>query len=166
MNWKRTATLGVIGGTLITLLARASTSVVAPPTTAAPAQTTNATPAVMPEVDRLHERLSAPITPAAPSRNLFTFRETAPVPRAPIARVETPMRPAAPMPPALTLIGFADEAGPDGAIRTAIISGSGGLHFVRVGDAISAGYRVAAIGDDFVEVSGPPDAAPLQLRLK
>jgi hypothetical protein len=166
MNWKRTATLGVIGGTLITLLARASTSVVAPPTTPVPVQSTNATPAVMPEVDRLHERLSAPIELAAPSRNLFTFRETAPVLRTPVARVETPTRPPAPLPPALALIGFAEEAGPDGPVRTAIISSPGGLHFARVGDTIVGDYRLAAIGDDSIDVSGPANAATVQLRLK
>ena len=71
-----------------------------------------------------------------------------------------------PQAPALTLVGLAEEAGPDGPIRTAIISGVGGLHFVRVGEAIVGGYRLTAIRDDSVEVSDAANAAPFQLRLK
>jgi hypothetical protein len=167
MDWKRTATLGVIGGTLVTLLARASTSVVAPPAIPSPVQAAHDTPAVLPEVDRLHQRLSAPVTPMAPARNLFAFGSKAPVPREPVARLEAlPAPPPMPQPPALTLVGLAEEAGPDGPIRTAIISGVGGLHFVRVGEAIVGGYRLTAIRDDSVEVSDAANAAPFQLRLK
>ncbi len=44
-------------------------------------------------------------------------------------------------------------------MRTAILSDADGLHFVKVGDAVANGYRVTAIREDAVELSGPRGSA-------
>lgn len=174
MNWKRIATLGVMGGTLVTLLARASTSVApaAMPVPAGPL-TTPAAP-VFPEVERLRARLRAPIVPAAPTRNLFAFKRVerkfpaspaAPAP--PATPAATAVAAAAPVPrtPGLTFVGLAEDPGPDGPVRTAILSGGRDLHFAKTGDAIGA-YRVAAIGADALELIAVDDGASFVLTLK
>lgn len=171
MNWKRIATLGVMGGTLVTLLARASTSVApaAMPVPAGPVSTPVAP--VFPEVERLRARLRAPIVPAAPTRNLFAFKRverTLPAsPVAPAAPAAAPAAAAAPVPrtPGLTFVGLAEDPGPDGPVRTAILSGGRDLYFAKIGDAIIA-YRVAAIGADALELIATDDGASFVLTLK
>ena len=137
MNWKRTATLGVVGGTLVTLVGRERRrqlmrrrAIAARAASSRPATRRRCSP----EIARLHERLSAPIAPTAPARNLFRIQlDSSASAREPVAR----RRSAAgadqsmPQPPALTLVGLAEEAGPRRADPTAIISGVGGLHFVK-----------------------------------
>lgn len=176
MNWTRTATLGVCGGLLVTLFARASTSVLTPPAVpvAVPARPDPAP--LFADVERLRERLRASVATAEPSRNLFSFHHgTGPASQA-ATRPEThPGTPAAASPaaavasrpaaPALDFVGLAEEAGPDGPVRTAILSGAGGLHFVKPGDTV-AGLHVVAIRDAVVELSAGGTDAPLVLTLK
>lgn len=75
-----------------------------------------------------------------------------------------PVPPATHVPP-LAFIGLVDDIGQEGRVRTAILSGAGGLHFVEVG-AVVAGYRVTAIRDDAVELTGPDDGTPVVLTFK
>jgi hypothetical protein len=52
------------------------------------------------------------------------------------------------------LIGVAENATPDGTVRTAIITAEGGeLFMLVVGEAIGARYKVQAIGADSVQLA-------------
>lgn len=173
MNWQRIATLGVMGGTLVTLLARASTSGVPSPAPLPAGATPRPTAPVFPDVARLRQRLRAPIVPAAPTRNLFTFARTGRPPaagppaadaRAAAADVAPPAVAAPPAPP-LTFVGLAEDPGPAGPVRTAILSSGHDLHFARIGDVIGA-YRVSAIGLDAVELIDTGDGSSLVLALE
>jgi hypothetical protein len=64
------------------------------------------------------------------------------------------------------LIGFAEDAGPDGAIRTAIISGQGQVYLVGEGDTVAWIYRVEKILPDSVELFDSTGGPTLRLALK
>jgi len=121
-------------------------------------------------VDRLHDHLASPIAPIASGRNLFEFRRVEVAPPAPVpppsASAAAPLSPPVRSAPPMTLIGLAVDRGPDGPVRTAIILARGDLHLARIGDVVTAGLRVAAIGEDRVELSGLPDEPHVVLTLK
>ena len=172
MNFKRTATIVVVGGALLAWLAGAASSnrESAPPpiVRTAPIEVRGAELAT--EIARLHERLRPSATPRQPGRNLFMFR--APVrsaaPAPPIdgpkpALVET----AGPLAqPSLKLAGLAEDAGPDGPVRTAIIAGDGQLFLVKEGENVTPRYRVARISTDVVELTDVLDGTIRRLALK
>lgn len=176
MNWQRIALLGVLGGTLVALIARAATPVPPPaaslsPTLLPPAPAVP-TAAMFAEIDKLRSRLRAPIQPAAPTRNLFAFRPrvSSTVRPARVARATAPepivaVPPPARRPPAYTLIGLAEDTGPDGPIRTAILSGGSGVIFAKVGDQVGE-YRVTAIAADALQLTAADDPTPQVLTLK
>ena len=171
MNLKRAATIVVVGGALAAWLAAAATSgnrEVAPPLVVE-------TPAVdvhgaelAAEVARLHERLRPDAAPQH-TRNLFTFAIQKPrlaavvAPPAP-ALTEAPRPPIAP--PPLKLVGVAEDAGPNGPERTAIISGVGQLFLVKEGESVTSRYRVAKVSADVVELADADDGTTLRLALK
>jgi hypothetical protein len=105
---------------------------------------------------RLRERLASAPRPQMPHRNPFIF-EARPVPlprplasRPDPAVVPEPLRPPE---PALSLIGIAEDQGPKGLVRTAIITGDADTVFVlAVGDTLLDRYTVEAIGADAVEL--------------
>jgi hypothetical protein len=116
------------------------------------------------EISRLRDRLHPTTTPQQPARNLFQFN-AAPAARAITGRAVTPENEAALLPPsappavaAMTLIGIAEDPGPAGMIRTAIISGFGELFLARQGDAVTSRYRVANISSDVVELRDVDDS--------
>ena len=158
MNWKRTATIVVVGGVLLAWLAGAATSnrPVAPPpiVRSSPIEVRGAELAS--EVARLHVRLRPTTTPNQPGRNVFLFR-AAPVRQQPLALPApkpalTEVAPAPIAQPALKLSGVAEDAGADGPVRTAIISGEGQLFMVKEGDTVTPRYRVVKISADVVEL--------------
>jgi len=173
MNLKRTATIGVVGGALAAWLASAATSnrpiprplvIPEPPIDLRGAELAE-------EIARLHERLRPTTTPGQPGRNLFSFR--APRARAaateiatppPASITETPL--ARPAQPPLKLAGIAEDEGPDGPVRTAIISGDGQLFMAKEGDAVTLRYRVAKISADVVELTDLTDNSIRRLALK
>ena len=172
MNLKRTATIAVIGGALIAWLAGAATSnhPIAPPpiATVQPIDVEGA--ALANEIARLHDRLKPDAKPAGPGRNLFAFRaapvRSAPPPiAAPIAALSE-AAPMAPAPPPLTLEGIAEDAGADGPVRTAFISGGGQFFMVKEGESITPRYRVAKISADVVELSDEADHSTRRLALR
>lgn len=175
VDWKRVAVLGVLGGTLVTLLARAAGSPTPPPIVAPPPPPVEDTASLFADVDRLRERLRSPVQNATPSRNLFAFRSTAPVaPRkassssAESAGTPIPVPEPSTRTPPLSLIGLAEHAGPSGPVRTAILSDGGGLHFAEVG-VVVAGYRLSAIREDAVELiaaDGVASGTPIVLTFK
>ena len=67
--------------------------------------------------------------------------------------------------PTLKLLGIAEDAGPDGPTRTAIVSDSGAMVFVKEGDAVSH-FRVTRIAADVVEFTNVDDNTILRLALK
>jgi hypothetical protein len=71
--------------------------------------------------------------------------------------------------PTLTLAGIAEDPGPEGTVRTAIISGSGQLFLAKQGDAVAdrgSTYRVEQIFEQSVELTDLNGGATLRLTLK
>lgn len=175
MNFKRTALLVVVVGALAVWLAAAATSDRRDATqlaVAAPTPIDASSVALAREIARLRDRLR-PGVPPHHGRDLFQFAPVASV--APHAVAATPVRPvlpvlndatAAPQQPALTLIGIAEDATPDGPVRTAIISGSGQLFLVKEGDRVTPRYLVAQISTDVVELTDATDHSARRLALK
>lgn len=125
------------------------------------------------EIDRLHDRLSPAARPSH-SRDLFRFN--APRPRrstqaaaAASAANVAPVTAAAPVqeqPPALQLIGVAEDAAPDGVVRTAILSGLGDVFLVKAGDVISGRFRVDQIAADAVQLTTISTSSVTTLALR
>jgi len=173
MNLKRTATIGVVGGALAAWLASAATS-----NRPLPPPSITRTPPIdlrgaelADEIARLRERLRPTTTPNQPGRNLFTFRAARSRPAAAAAEpahaaaiTEAPV--ARPALSPLKLAGIAEDPGPDGPIRTAIISGDGQLFMVKEGDAVTLRYRVAKISTEVVELTDLTDNSVRRLALK
>ena len=177
MNFQRIVILGGVLGGLAALVAGASTSgpsrtVVAPAPTSVAVELSGQELAA--QISRLHERLRPDVPPMRPTRNLFRFSTarattaTASAPPSP-ERLAEPIVGAVSAPaPAWTLIGIAEDVGGDGrAVRTAILSGTGGLRLVKSGEALADGYRVREISDDGVELTAASGEAPaVRLALK
>jgi hypothetical protein len=172
MNWKRIATLGVFGGALAVWLAGAATSnarrpidaIVAKPT---PVELHGAELAA--EIARLRDRLRPTTEPQQPGRNLFQFsRRESSMPASTPAVAATPTEAPAlvPPPPALKLVGVAEDEGPDGPIRTAIISAFGQLYFVKPGDTVGSRYRVEVVSGEVTELTDLVDSTKLRIALQ
>jgi hypothetical protein len=162
MNLKRTATIVVVCAVLAAWLAGASTSnrALPPPIATAPHPIEARGAELAGEIARLRERLRPTASPRQPARNLFAFRSTRPGPVVAPAVIETgsaiadaPAVPAAPF----KLAGIAEDDGPDGPERTAIISGTGQLFMVKEGDDLTSRYRVTRISADVVELTDLTD---------
>lgn len=166
--WKRAAMFGVSAGALAILFTRVASVAPLPDVPPAPQPGAAAVAALAADVERLHQRLQAPIVPIESARDPFTFRLSRPA-----AGRRTAAAPASalaePAPraggPALRLVGLATDDRSGGIVRTAIVSGPDGLRFVTVGDAVGAGYYVVAIQDAAVEL-GAPDLPSVVLELE
>jgi hypothetical protein len=106
---------------------------------------------------RLRTRMAQAPVPDQNPRNPFAFgaapRRTRPdasvVHAAVVAEELAPVVP----PPALILMGVAEETSPAGPRRTAIIAGDAdALYMVTEGDSIAGRYKVTKIGADAVEL--------------
>jgi hypothetical protein len=171
MNLKRAATIGVAGAALAAWLAAAATSgrrdvPIAPLAIAQPVDARGE--ALAAEIARLHERLRPDAPPRMPGRNLFQFSapRSSAVGSARAALTEAPVAAPAPLLPPLKLSGIAEDAGPDGPLRTAIISGFGQLFLVKEGESVTTRYRVSRISPDVVELTDAIDGSTLRLALK
>ena len=174
MHWKRIFTFVAIGGGLAALATSATTArrrvVTIPPETAEMKATEARGAALDAEIQRLRERLHPTAVPQRPPRDLFSFeRRSAALPAtaaapAPIAPVEAPVLPA---PPALTLIGLAEDQDDDGrVVRMAIISGDRELFMVKEGQPVTARFKVGKISGETVELVDVNDNTILRLALK
>jgi hypothetical protein len=159
MNLKRTATITVVGGALAAWLAGAATSSrpMAPPIVAPAAPIEARGAELANEIAKLHERLRPTATPRQPGRNLFIYHAVAPRAAAPTAPAPTPALtetlPAfTPPQPSLKLAGIGEDAGADGPVRIAFISGEGQLFMVKEGENVTPRYRVTRISADVVEL--------------
>ena len=126
---------------------------------------------VQAQAARLRQRLSAAPTQPSPQRNPFLFEPRSAAPARPAPRriaepaiVEGPV--ALPEVP-LALIGVAEDKGPNGLTRTAIVSDDAEAVFVvTVGQTILDRYRVEAIGADAVELKDVLTNAVRRLALR
>jgi hypothetical protein len=173
MKMKRVLVFGVVGAALIAWFAAASTTgnrrIAVPVAHSATAVELRGRELAA-EITRLRERLRPSATPQMPGRNLFEFSRrpsaAAVAPVAPPAPVVSDPAPAAPRPAPLKLVGIAEDAGPDGAIRTAIISGAGQLFMAKLGEPVTLRYKVTAIAIDRAELTDLGDSSTLTLVLK
>jgi hypothetical protein len=170
MNPMRTATMLVVGAAAAALVAGAATSNrdVPPPPVVVPVPIDARGADLAREISRLHERLQPDATPRQPGRNLFSFRAT---PKRAMPTVAEPRaalteKPAPLAEPALRLAGIAEDAGPDGPVRTAFISGEGQLFMVREGENVTLRYRVTKISTDVVELTDVGDGTIRRLAMK
>ncbi len=175
MNVKRTLALGVVGGALAVWLAAASTSTNPPATSliVTPPRVVDQSGAELAaEIARLRERLRPSAQPAQ-ARNLFRYQ-----PRS-AAGSSVAVEAAAPMPPTppsgarapsvvvpLTLVGMAEDPGDAGPVRSAILSGFGGLFIVKDGDAVADRYRVVKVGADGIDLIDISTHASLHIPVK
>jgi hypothetical protein len=107
--------------------------------------------ALVKEIARLHDRAGAGVPPRL-ARNLFHF--VAPPRPSPVALVVNRATDASePVPPpALKLIGVAEDTAAGGLIRTAIIAGPGQVYVVKEGERVTSRYLVARISSEVVEL--------------
>jgi hypothetical protein len=173
MNVKRIAAIGAVGGVLAVWLAAASTMLTQPVVDTSERRTEAVElrgAALAAEITRLRERLRPTSAPQLPSRNLFEFSRTAPGRAAPPAPPDLPAaeapRPVPAAPPPLRLVGMAEDAGADGPVRTAIISGFGQLFTVKEGERVTARYQVARISGEAAELRDLGDNSTITLVLK
>jgi hypothetical protein len=174
MNMKRTVTIVVGGAALLAWLAGAATSnhTIPPVVVTEPAPIEARGAELANEIARLQERLRPSATPRQPGRNLFAFRAMAARPPAPVVAPTaarpalTEMLPLAPALPALKLAGIAEDAGADGPVRTAIISGEGQLYLAKEGENVTPRYRVVRISPDVVELIDVIDNSTRRLALR
>ncbi|HWF86296.1 MAG TPA: hypothetical protein VG222_15660 [Vicinamibacterales bacterium] len=173
MNLKRTATFGVVGGAFAAWLAAAATSGVrdAPtPASVRPTQIDSRSAELATEVARLHERLRPTTAPRQPARDLFRFStpkpKPAPVKASHAALTEAAAAPAPLPPPPFKLSGIAEDAGLEGPIRTAVISGPGQLFLVKEGEMVTPRYRVVRISADVVELLDVGTSLSLRLAMR
>ena len=173
MHWKRTATIGVIGGALAVWLAGAATSNrrVVDTTIATPTPIELRGAELADEIARLRERLHPVAEPQQPARNLFQFSSrtaaaSSRVDRQAPAVSEAPAPLPAPAAPPLTLVGIAEDPGQDGPVRTAIISGLGQLFFVKEGDSVAGRFRVQRLSGEVAELTDLADSTIHRLALK
>jgi hypothetical protein len=170
MTRQRTAAIVLVGGALAAWLAGAATSNrdAAGPIVFMPSPIDRQGATLANEIARLHERLRPAAAPRQPGRNLFTFRRApapaAPAPPPPAALTERPV--VVPVQPALKLAGVAEDPGPDGPVRTAIISGDGQLFLAKEGDQVTPRYRVLRISGEVVELVDLGDGSLRRLALK
>jgi hypothetical protein len=171
MNVRRIVVLGIAAGALAAWWASASTATRAPIANpmrrATPVETRGDELAA--EIARLRSRLRPTTPPQASSRNLFEFSRSAPragaaAPTA-IDVTETPPPVAPPL--SLRLVGIAEDTGPDGTLRTAILSSSAGqLIFAKPGERVIDRYEVARISGEAAELTDLQDHSTLTLVLK
>jgi hypothetical protein len=167
MSLRMGAWLGALALTIAWLFA----SVGEPPAARDRVSSPTAQPAPSPTPSQFTQRLqrglrSAPSAPR-PRRNPFQFGNQ-PQPTAPSASetpVYTPPPSVAPPAPAMTLAGIGTTETPEGPVRTAVVSASGRVWLVKIGEELPTGLRVARIADDHV-VLVDASGAEMTLHLK
>lgn len=122
------------------------------------------------QASRLRQRMSQAPAPHPDVRNPFAFGAP---PRPHRASAEAPApavveaAPALPAPPALTLMGIAEESTAQGIRRTAVIGGDGEtLFLVLEGQSVGDRYKVTRIGADAVELEDVITKAYRRLALR
>jgi hypothetical protein len=119
---------------------------------------------------RLRDYLEQAPSPDRSGRNPFSFGRRAPRsrPTADVVDVDPPAPPVElrPSRPELSLVGIAEDRGPDGPVRRAIIAGMGQLFIVAAGGRLTPRFLVVTIGADAVEIADEEDGATFRLALR
>lgn len=176
MTSRKTAAYGVGAALLVTYFAAANMPSPDPPPARERAQPAPATDTLAVEVRaqaaRLRARMAEAPTPQAHPRNPFAFGAV-PVAQASASAIvhaavaEDAPAPAVDPPPALTLMGIAEESSPAGPRRTAVIGGPGDeIYMVIEGQAIGTRYKVTRIGADAVELEDLVSKAYRRIALR
>ena len=178
MSLKRT-TIIFVGGAALAAWLHAAITPGRPPVLSdrvapAPIDATGAELAA--EINRLRVRLRPESAPGEPTRNPFAFRSRggAESPSSAAARTNSENAASTTMAAdterlGLALAGVAADTGPDGPVRTAIISGNGQLFLAKEGDTVTdrdAVYRIGSISADSVELIDPRDGSTRRLTFK
>jgi hypothetical protein len=122
---------------------------------------------ILEQADRLRAHLASPAPFTPPRRNPFRFAEVPPpaaragraAPALSTALVERPDR------PDMQLVGIAEDGRASAATRTAIISASTQLFFVKEGERILGRYHVTRIAAETVQLKDP-DGSVFTLALR
>jgi hypothetical protein len=171
MSVKRTATIVVVGGAFAAWLAAATfpNRDLGEPLVLRPSAIDGSGAALAGEISRLHERLRPSAGPPQAGRDLFSYASSRPrpveplqVPKAALSEAPIPRS----TPSALKLSGIAEDATPDGVVRTAIISGLGQLFLVKEGETVTDRFRVVKISSDVVELTDLAERTTLRLALR
>jgi len=172
MDWKSTAVIsgaGILATWFFSMPpAHAPSAVV--PVARAPRRATTATIDIEKEASRLQVRPRPEEHYSEPARNPFRFNEhreparptTGVAAAAPPVTIAPPLPPP---PPAITLDGVAADAAGGQEQRTAILHTDAGIVLAKEGDEV-AGYRVAKIAADAVELTKISDGSTLNLALR
>lgn len=128
---------------------------------------------VQAQAARLRARLASAPAPQQPSRNPFAFvereRPDARQARAAAVPQQLSITESAPVDPepALSLVGMAEQQGPKGPTRTAVIAGAGeDVFLVTEGQEVAGRYRVTTIAADAVELQDLSTGAIRRLILR
>jgi hypothetical protein len=118
--------------------------------------------------ERLRARVDASSRPTPPARNPFRF-EAAPAsrttsPRASLPLAVMPEAPAVPSAPAITLVGVAEQTVDGETVRTAVVSMTQQLFYVKAGERIGTAYEVLAVGADSVDVKDLASGSARRVR--
>ena len=105
---------------------------------------------------RLRSRIDAAAQPGLPARNPFRFGAV-PAARAPVVQRPAPLPSVAetvvqPSAPPITLVGLAEQSIDGAVVRTAVLSMSESLHYVKAGERVGSSYEVVTVGEDVVEL--------------
>jgi len=119
---------------------------------------------------QVHDWNARPPTRGRPERDIFAFRPgtimlaPSPAPAGPL--LEAAGQGHQPSLVRLKLIGVAEDAGPEGTIRTAIISGQGQLYLAKEGETVASIYRVGTMSSDSVELIDSTGGPGVRLLLQ
>jgi hypothetical protein len=174
MNATRGAAILTASGLLVVWLAAAATRDAQTPSPPVEAPASAGEPSALLDVRaqaaRLRDYLEQAPTPDRSGRNPFSFARRArrSQPTADVVDVDPPAPPVAlgPSRPQLSLIGIAEDRGPDGPVRRAVVSGMGQLFIVAAGARITPRFLVVTIGADAVEIADAEDGATFRLALR
>jgi hypothetical protein len=168
MTRRRTAAR-IVGGALLAAWLAAAASVPSPQVPAVPAPARRAAgrdfTAIEIRTQDLRARLESKSTLHRSSRNPFRFAARRPAVPVHVPALST-ASPATGGAPPLALVGIAEQESAGGVVRTAVISGPGGLFLVREGEPVAERYRVNRVGADAVELGDAATGGTIRLGLR
>ncbi|RPH57032.1 MAG: hypothetical protein EHM89_14540 [Acidobacteria bacterium] len=116
------------------------------------------------EAERLRQRLNIVAVRRPVTRNLFQFAAKAPHATPVSQEILAPVS-IAPIPPAVKLLGVAEDTIDANPRRTAILTVEGELLLVREGETFGARYRLTRLGADVAEIDDTTDTRTFRVAL-
>jgi hypothetical protein len=117
------------------------------------------------EAERLRQRLNIVAVRRPVTRNVFQFAPTTPRVTAVSQAIPAPL-PIIPIPPAVKLLGVAEDNTGANPGRTAILTLEGELLLVREGESFGARYRLTHVGPDVAEIEDTADSHTFRVALQ